>query len=231
MFHPVHNKRLHRQVFEQIQKLILSGKVKPGDKLPSERELGEMLKVSRNSIREALRSLEILGIIECRQGGGNYIKLDISSGLIEPLSIMFQLHGGSIMDILEARRAMESEAAALAAKRHSPRQASELKTIMEKTKTAKSEAENIRLDKEFHLRIAEYSGNVLLLSFLTAISSLLERSIKDGRRAILKSFDNHSSLIKAHERICKAILARKPAAAARAIDSHFKMIIDNLPKR
>lgn len=230
MFRPVQSKKLHKQVFEQIQGLILSGRIKPGERLPSERDLSEMLQVSRNSIREALRSLEVLGIVECRHGGGNYIKLDIGSGILEPLSIMFQLHGGGLADILDVRRTLESEAAALAARRIAPERAKELLSIVERLKGEKGELECVRLDKEFHLKIAEASGNALILSFLNAISSILERSIKDGRRAIMRSLRDHGVLVASHEALCKAIAKGDPDAARRAVDRHFKMIVDNLPK-
>lgn len=228
MFRPVQSSRLHKQVFQQIEKLILDGSLKPGDKLPSERDLSEMLEVSRNSIREALRSLEILGIVECRQGGGNYIKFDIGSGLIEPLSIIFQLHGGKLTDILDARRVLESKAASLAASRIGEKDAQELRDIVGKLKEETKETAKIRLDKEFHFKIAESSGNVLLLAFLSAMSSLLERSIKDGRKAIMRSFTDNELLLKSHERICEAIASRDPAEAAAAMEEHFKMIVDNI---
>lgn len=230
VFHPVQNKRLHQQVFEQIQALIIDGQLKPGDRLPSERDLGEMLHVSRNSIREALRALEILGIIECRHGGGNYIKCDISSGILEPLSLLFKLHGGTLPEILEMRCLLESEAAALASERISRKEAESLSMLLENIRICTDEAESIKLDKEFHLKIAEYSGNVLLLTFLTAISSLLERSIQDGRQAIMRTFKNHEQLLAVHKSICSAVITGKSKAAAESVKRHFKMIIDNLEK-
>ncbi len=231
MFRPVQSKRLHQQVFEQIQRMLLSGRLKPGDKLPSERDLVEQLKVSRNSIREALRSLEVLGIVECRQGGGNYIKLDIGSGLLEPMSIMFHLRGGKLSDILELRKSLEASAAALAAERATPEQLEELMAILESFKAEDSEAGDIRLDKELHFKIAEISGNALLTSFLSAISSLFESSIKRGRLGIMRSIGSKAKLSAAHSRLCEAIAARDSAGAAAASDAHFKMILDNLPEK
>jgi len=231
MFRPVQSKRLHQQVFEQIQEMLLSGRLKPGDKLPSERDLVELLKVSRNSIREALRSLEVLGIIECRQGGGNYIKLDVGAGLLEPMSIMFHLRGGKFTDILEVRRSLEASAVALAAERATPEQGRALMSLIESLKADPSEAGSVRIDKELHFKIAELSGNALLMSFLSAISSLLESSIKRGRVGIMRSIGNKAKLLEAHERICKAIVAGDREAAVSASDAHFKMILDNLAEK
>jgi GntR family transcriptional repressor for pyruvate dehydrogenase complex len=230
MFHPVRSERLHKQVFDQIQEMILRGAIKPGERLPSERELGEALQVSRNSVREALRSLEVLGLLESRQGGGNYVTLDSGSALIEPLSLLFQLHGGKLMDILDARRALESEAAAQAASRITPLGAAALLALADRYGSEKDERACVLIDKELHMKIAELSGNILLLGFLTAISSIFERSIKDGRRAIVRRIGSHELLVKTHEKLCEAVASGKPAAARKAVDAHFKMIVDNLPE-
>jgi len=231
MFRPVHSKRLHQQVFEQIQEMLLSGHLKLGDKLPAERELVELLKVSRNSIREALRSLEVLGIIECRHGGGNYIKLEIGSGLFEPMSIMFHLRGGKFCDVLEVRRSLEASAVSLASERITPEQGKELMRILERLKSEKSEAGNVRLDKELHYKIAEISGNALLMSFLAAISSLLESAIKRGRLGIMSSIENKAKLLAVHAHICEAIVAHDSDGAIAASNTHFKMILDNPPEQ
>ncbi len=73
MFSPVQNKRVYQQVAEQVQEMILSGALRPGDRLPSERVMAAEFGVSRNSVREAVRAMEILGFVESRQGGGNFI--------------------------------------------------------------------------------------------------------------------------------------------------------------
>lgn len=97
--------------------MIISGNLQKGDKLPSERELVDQLKVSRTSIREALRALEIVGLIKCKQGEGNFIRDNFDNSLFEPLSLVFMLERSNKEDIIEVRRIIEVEAAALAAKR------------------------------------------------------------------------------------------------------------------
>ncbi len=228
IFKPLSSKLLHRQVFEHIQEMVMSGELSPGDRLPSERDMSEMFKVSRNSVREALKALEILGILECRQGGGNYIKCDISAGIIEPLSILFKLHKGRFTDLLEARRALEAEAASLAASRISSEETAVLEDLMKRIRSTGSEKESVALDKELHLKIAAYSGNIMLLAFLTAISSMLETAIKDGRKAIMSTFKDREQLFDAHEEICRAIINHDKDAASAAVNKHFKMILDNI---
>ena len=99
MFNSISNKKVYEQVIEQIQKNIMDGTFKNGDKLPSERELSEKMAVSRTSIREALRVLETMGVVESRQGEGNFICSNIEKSLLQPLSMMFKLNNGSWSDI------------------------------------------------------------------------------------------------------------------------------------
>ncbi len=117
MFIPIKNAKVYEQVIEQIKTMIISGNLQKGDKLPSERELVDQLKVSRTSIREALRALEIVGLIKCKQGEGNFIRDNFDNSLFEPLSLVFMLERSNKEDIIEVRRIIEVEAAALAAKR------------------------------------------------------------------------------------------------------------------
>lgn len=228
MFVPVQNKRLYQQVAEQIQEMILDGRLKSGDRLPAERIMAEQFSVSRNSIREAIRALEILGIAESRQGGGNFIVAGKSSCLFEPLSIMFKLHNGTFTDLLEIRRGLEMEAAALAAQRITQDEATGLVSIMEALKQADSEQRSIELDKQLHLLIAELSGNVMLSGFLNAISRLLEQAVRDGRKLILSSCRSDKTLIAMHQKLCNAIIAKDSKAAARICSKHFDFILDNL---
>ena len=115
MLSPVKNTKIYEIVMEQIKDIVKKGEVKSGEKLPSERELGEKLEVSRASIREALKSLQILGLIESKHGEGNFINKNFENSLLEPLSIVFLLLGSKSEDVLELRKIIEPQIAALAA--------------------------------------------------------------------------------------------------------------------
>lgn len=230
MFSQVQSKKVYQLVVEQIQNMIMSGQLKNGDKLPSERELADQFGVSRNSVREALRALEILGFIESRQGDGNFIRVEPGSGLFEPLSVIFRLHDGRFSDILELRRIFEIEAVrktAVLLTREGERQLSE---IAEQLLNAESDQDSIKWDKAFHFKLAELSGNCLLAAFLQACSSLFEQNIADGRNVILNSPGNRKNLLRSHKQIFKAVIARNADAAAEAMAKHFKLIADNLPE-
>ncbi|MFA6103538.1 MAG: FadR/GntR family transcriptional regulator [Victivallaceae bacterium] len=230
MFIPVQNKRIYQHVVEQIQEMILDGRLKSGDRMPSERTMAEQFAVSRNSVREAIRTLEILGIVESRQGGGNFIATGSSDFLCEPLSIMFKLNSGKFTDLLELRRSLEIEAASLAAQRITRPEAEKMSRMIDELKKTDNEARCIELDKQFHLLIAEISGNSLLSGFLHAISRIVEQAVRDGRKYILTSLSNNQTLLRLHQDLCDAIVSKNVEAAVIAVRRHFDFILDNLRK-
>ncbi|SKA93096.1 transcriptional regulator, GntR family [Caloramator quimbayensis] len=224
MFTPIRNVKIYEQVIEQIQGMILDGKLKKGDKLPSERDLAEQLNVSRTSVREALRSLEVIGLIECRQGEGNFVKERFENNLIEPLSIIFLLEDRNPIEILELRKIIEIETAYLAAKRITDEEIKDLKDIVERLKASKDEAESAKIDKEFHYRIAKSSGNFLIVNILNILSSLMDRYILEARKIILLTGENSEYLLNQHENIYTALSDRNPDMASLYMKKHFEMI-------
>ena len=194
MFSPIKSTKVYEQVIDQIEGMIDKGTLKKGDKLPSERDLVEQLKVSRTSIREALRALEVIGLIECRQGQGNYIKASFQDNLFEPLSIMFMLEGSNPEEIWELRKIMEVEAVGLASNRITSEQLKELKDITESFMNCENEAIDTEIDKNFHYKIAECSGNILLFNILKTVSTLVDHFIKDARKLILTKQGNKEIL-------------------------------------
>ena len=107
MFSNVQSKSVSQIIIEQIQDIIMSGKLKAGDVLPSERELAETMNVSRPALREALKALEVMGIVECHQGRGNFIVNKVSENFYKPMSLAFKLSNGDYSEILELRKMVE----------------------------------------------------------------------------------------------------------------------------
>jgi GntR family transcriptional regulator, transcriptional repressor for pyruvate dehydrogenase complex len=217
MFSPIKNTKVYEQVIEQIKDMIETGTLKKGDKLPSERSLVDQLRVSRTSIREALRALEVIGLIECRQGEGNYIKASFQDNLLEPLSIMFMLEGSSSQEIWELRKIMEVEAAGLAAKRITDEQLQELKELLLGFNENDNEEVNGEIDKQFHYKIAECSGNVLIFNILRTVSALVEDIIRDVSRLILVKEVNKEVLFMQHKEIYLALEKHDSAASRQAM--------------
>lgn len=164
MFSAVTKKNLNEEIVTQITNNILNGKLKPGDKLPPERELALVMKVNRNTLREALRKVEILGLISIKKSDGIYIKNYRESGNLELLKIILHSEGSLSPVILEGilhiRRIVIPEMAALAAKTISNEDLVKIKEIIESNSFS-----IVEQDLEIHKLIASASGN-LFYSFL-----------------------------------------------------------------
>ncbi len=228
---PVKNIKVYEQVIEKIKEMIVSGKLKKGDKLPPERELVDQLQASRASIREALKALQIIGLIESRQGGGNYIRESFEGSLFEPLSIMFSLQNSRPEEILELRKIIEVETAALAAKNINEEELIEIKRIIDQIKESYDEELNAKLDKELHYKIANASGNFLVVVILTAVSSLVDSFIKDARKLILTQIENREILIEHHENLYNALLEHNKGRAAEVMRKHLDFVNEYLTSK
>ncbi|SES92053.1 FadR/GntR family transcriptional regulator [Anaerobranca gottschalkii] len=236
MFHPIKDVKVYELVIEQIKNMIIEGKLKRGDKLPSERELVEQLQVSRASIREALSALQIIGLIESRHGEGNFIKEKLDNNFLEPLSTLFLLEEQSPKEILEFRTILEVSSAAMAAKNATTEQILMLQNVVKDLEeNRKDEDLNIKLDKKFHYTIAQITGNRLLYNILNSISDLIDISIKYTRSKILMDPKNQEILIEQHKGIFAAIAKGDPELASERMKSHLdyvnKCIIEQEQKR
>jgi GntR family transcriptional repressor for pyruvate dehydrogenase complex len=223
MFIPIKSTKVYEQVIDQIKNMIDKGTLKKGDKLPSERNLVQQLQVSRASIREALRALEVIGLIECRQGEGSYIKASFQDNLFEPLSIMFMLEGSNQEEIWELRKIMEVEAAGLASKKITSVQLNELREITERFMKSEGEEEAITadIDKEFHYKIAECSGNILIFNILKTVATLVDHFIVDARKLIIVHEGNKKILFSQHNEIYLAIEKHSSAESRQAMRVHL----------
>ena len=222
MFSPIKSTKVYEQVMEQIKKMIVDGSLKRGDKLPSERELVERLRVSRTSIREALRSLQIIGLVECKQGEGNYISHSCENSLFEHLSIMFMLQESNAIEIIEVRKVIEVGAAAMAAKRITNKELESLEILLNIYGKSQNEEENVKMDRKFHYEIAQASGNYLISNILNAISSLIDTFIKDARKKILVEEGNAEILAKQHRDIYEALKKHNSKKASEAMKKHLE---------
>lgn len=221
---PAKNTKVYEEVVERIKKMIEEGELKIGDKLPTERAMAEELNVSRASIREAIRSLEVIGLIESIQGAGNYIKNDFSEILLEPLSMMFMLQQGSAIDIYELREVLELSTIMLSAERISKEELKKLKELIEKFKESDIESNNVIIDKEFHYTIVKSANNPLITNLLNVLSQVIDKFITDSRKNILESSENKERLLKLHERIYIALENRNSLEAYTALKEHFELI-------
>jgi len=217
---PIQRNRLYQGIVEQIQGLLERGELKPGDQLPPERALAEQFQVSRASVREALRWLELLGMVETRAGGGTFVHRTAPDEVARPLSSLIR-RGHTLQDVIEVRGLIEPELASLAAQRIREDELGELRQIIEvqERKVAAGEpyAEE---DTRFHELIGHASRNELMVTMLGVIWDVLRSS----REQWLQSNARASASLDAHRRIIAALAAHDPTAARAASTEHIRAI-------
>ena len=219
MLNPVKNIKVYEVIMEEIKDIVKKGELKSGEKLPSERELADKLEVSRTSVREALKALTMLGLIESKHGEGNFIKSNFENSLLEPLSIVFLLIGSKNEDIIELRRIIEPEAAGFAAKNITESELRDLKEIMKELNNSLDAEICAQLDKKFHYKIAQASGNHLISTIMFSISSLIEKYIDSSRINNI----NKKVIKLQHEEIYKALESRDSKKASEYVKKHLEL--------
>ncbi|WP_372713407.1 FadR/GntR family transcriptional regulator, partial [Ilyobacter sp.] len=174
MFFPIKTNETSELISNSIKNLIIEGKLKPGDKLPSERVLAEKFEVSRNTLREALGNLKLLGIIETRKSDGNFISLNLDKVFTEMLKFMFFLNGTK-KDIFLLRKSIEVDATLDSVKHFIDKDFLDLSKKLEEFKNIpeKNYKEIAKLDIDFHYKLISKCQNYLILTLYKSIYTLI----------------------------------------------------------
>lgn len=226
MFVPIQPKKMYEHVIDQIYNQILEGDLKKGDKLPPERELTDQLSLSRTSVREALRALEVLGVIQSQQGEGNFISGDIGESLIRPLASIFTLNGGTKKDAIELRLNMEVLSATLAAERINQEELGQLKEILDHMKTGPDDEVMFQLDDQFHEIIAKATGNYLIVSLIKLFDYITDTIVYAEKGILPKTPELSWKIYMAHFNIFVALKKHNPEEAAYAMETHIRHVFD-----
>ena len=223
-FQPLARRTYVAEAIRTIKDMILDGRLAPGQRLPAERSLSEALGVSRPTVREAIRSLQAMNILESRHGAGTFVASLSVDELLRPLQFVLSLAEGGLDHLFEVRLLLEPGAARLAAERAGEEQVAGLRDC-----AARAEAEAIddaeamlRLDIELHERIFEACANPLLQHLWAATSALGTES----RSYTVRLPGVRPQTIVEHHAIVDAIAAHDPAAAERAMTAHITRIRD-----
>jgi GntR family transcriptional regulator, transcriptional repressor for pyruvate dehydrogenase complex len=224
----IRKKRLSDEAVDQIQKLIMNHEIKPGSRLPAERKIMSMLGISRTSVREALRILEIMGLITVKPGSGAFVK-ELTGDLFLPLSDWLPRHKETLRQHFEARLVIEPQAAAFASQRATARVIQAMKECLdqfvEKEKTNDIPA-MILADAEFHRLVAQATGNRTLMILMDTIA----RSLFEGWKATLRIPSRRTKTVREHHAILKAIEEHDQEAAKKAMSNHLKKALSDLAK-
>jgi len=217
-FEVVRRNKVYEEVAKQIERLILE-KLQPGDKLPSERELAEMLQVSRSSIRDAIRSLELTGLVEPRQGAGTIVRELSAQSLVNPFANALKRRQELVSELLDFRKMLEPPLAARAATHASSDEISEMEEILQRQEVTLSHGEaSIAEDAEFHYSIALASGNSVVLKVLDILMDLL----RETRERSLQLKGRPQRSLAGHRRILAAIKRHDAEAAKDAMRRHIE---------
>ena len=233
MFKQIKVRHISEEVFDQIKTAILEGKLKPGEKLPTERELMSQLGVSRLPIREALKLLANMGFIETRQGGGSYVRSLLADRVGDPLNLMIKDNIEKIFELLEVRKEIETWSAYYAAKRATAEDIAALGRIVDETKTYfdKEKTAPARLDADFHLAIGRCSYNTIRAHLTYTVYDIFQDFFSFLIENICFNKQYQEAIYSQHHAIYDAIRRRSGDEARKRIMEHLTFVDGELRKR
>ncbi|MBR9651129.1 FadR/GntR family transcriptional regulator [Thalassovita aquimarina] len=230
-FKKVQPEKLSDAVTKQIELLILQGILRPGERLPSERELSERLGVSRPSLREAISDLQDRGLLTSRAGSGIYVAEVLGSAFSEALVKLFASHDEAVFDYISFRRDMEGLAAERAARLGSDTDLRVIQAVFDKMEAAhkkRNPEDEAHLDADFHLSIIEASHNVIMLHMMRSMYQLLREGVFYNRQMMFKQRTTRDTLLDQHRAINSALQARDPEGARAAVEAHLDYVRSKL---
>ncbi len=226
-FQKIEAEKLSQTVVHQIELLILRGILRPGERLPSERELSDRLGVSRPSLREAVADLQERGLLSARPNAGIFVADVLGSAFAPALIDLFSTHEEAVFDYVAFRRDLEGMAAERAAKIGSDTDLQVIDAIFVKMEAAhqkRDPADEAGLDADFHMAIIEASHNVVMLHMMRSMYELLRQGVFYNRQVMFKNRVTRDNLLDQHRAINAAIQARNPAAARVAVEAHMNFV-------
>lgn len=220
---PIKTKKIYEEIIEQIKQLILDGHLKPGDKLPSERNLVDSFKVSRSSIREALSALEMMGLVEVRTGEGAYIRRLQANSMNTSFHWLLSLERECVLELLEVRRMIEVQAVEYATKRATDQELQQLERVLDSMKL------NLHIqgspweeaDHQFHYTIAKATHNSITIRLMDTISDHLQYLIRISRSKLYEGKYTPELLYQEHVDIFEAIAERDSLKAKENMLKHL----------
>jgi GntR family transcriptional repressor for pyruvate dehydrogenase complex len=211
-----------------IKEMIVRGELGAGQRLPAERDLAAQLGVSRPSLREAIRALIALNILESRHGEGTFVSSLDPELLSEPIDFVLQVNDDALLSLFEARRVLEAGVAGLAAERATDLELAELDDFVKAGRIKVGDAEAfIEHDVQFHQRLRVLARSPVLASLLSSVTALSMES----RRRTAQNQGTRSRALADHQAMVKALRARDAAAAERLMVEHLQHVLSSLTER
>ena len=233
-FEKAQSEKLSHSIVRQIELLILRGILRPGERLPSERELAEKMDVSRPSLREAIADLSDRGLVVSRPNAGIYVAEVLGSAFSPALVDLFSRHDEAVADYLSFRRDMEGLAAERAARLASDTDLAVIDEIFRKMEAAHSKrdpTDESQLDAQFHMAIIEAGHNVIMLHMMRSMYDLLRQGVFYNRQMMFKNRTTRDTLLDQHRAINTGLQARDSAAARAAVEAHLDYVEKSLAEQ
>lgn len=213
--------RAYEKVIHYVKEGIKNGELRVGDKLPTERELSDKLELSRNSVREAIRTMDNMGLIKCKQGSGNYLSGNMQRIIEETLYMMFMLKQIDDMDVSQLRRAIDTQSMILAIQNVTDENSDEIKRLLDKLSVIETD-EATFVDRDIHLLISRYSQNKLIELINDTLSTIMEKFIFKARKLVI---GNESEVLTIfHRDMLMSLLERNEGKGVLAINRHYDTI-------
>lgn len=224
--------KIYEQIAEQVKQQIVSGKLPPGHKLPSTRELTERYQVGRSTMREALSMLKAMGLIEIRQGEGCFVRSMDEPGIEPPRFEHLFTSMEAVVELLEARISLEVANAGLAASKRTDEDLDALNAILSDMDSERgTETVGEKQDMRFHLALAQATHNSIMVRLLETIAAQVELTIRETRRVRLSADQKIANqLWREHKAIVTAVAARDPDRAQAAMRRHLLHVEGELMK-
>ncbi|MEO9824991.1 MAG: FCD domain-containing protein [Paracoccaceae bacterium] len=230
-FEKIQPEKLSQSVIKQIELLILRGVLRPGERLPSERELSDRFGVSRPSLREAISELQDTGLLTAKANSGVFVGDVLGSAFSPALTRLFANHSEAVFDYIAFRRDMEGLAAERATRLASNTDLEVVDRIFQKMEAMhkkRNPTDEARLDAEFHLAIIEASHNVVMLHMMRSMYDLLRGGVFYNRKIMFQQKTTRGMLLDQHRAINDALQARDTKAARKAVETHMDFISSEL---
>jgi GntR family transcriptional regulator, transcriptional repressor for pyruvate dehydrogenase complex len=222
---PIRRVKLYEEVAARIRDLIASGELHPGEALPSERKLAEQFKVGRAVIREAIRQLEVSGLVESRHGGGNYIREVTVEHLVAPIASVLNGMAPLREELMDARLFFEPQIARAAVARATAEDLRRLQEVIRRQEVRVASGHTgAEEDAEFHDLLASATHNTVVERVMEVIDGLLD----DSQARLFRSVERSEISLEGNRRILEAVLRHDQEAAQRAMAEHLEDIARNL---
>lgn len=227
IFEPIEVDSVSEAVIGQIEQLIISGVLKSGQKLPSERELAELTEVSRPKVRDAIKVLEERGLLSVKHGEGTFVA-DLTGAALSPAMVdLYSRHAEAFFDYLEFRRELEGYAAFLAARRATDHDREIIRRIVDRMEVAHQDAnpsEEAELDVKLHAAVADAAHNSMLVHVMGSIYELMRRGIFYNREQLYRLGGARDKLLEQHKAIADGVLTGDSDAASKAAEAHMDFV-------